>query len=414
MAATVISTANVAWADGINPAGQTIAVPSDCTAVYVFWRYYSTSNGVGLASMTLAGSGYNEAYEDARNAAFESSAGVAAFYNPSTGNQTLDPAWDVEPDAASQLCTVVYVKGGDTTGWRDADAVNNAGTGALSITLTTESGDLVLKYDTRYGTGTPPANTSGWTSLTTQGNTDGYDSRTASIEATTTTQACPAENENYTNIVAIAVKAGAANVTASPTVGTLRAVGQQPTTGKTESAAPGAGTLRAIGQQPTATTSANQWITAQVGTLRITGQQPTAATTANQWVSPSVGTLRAIGQQPTTAATANQWITANVGTLRLIGQQPTVTSTVALEASPSAGTLRLTGQQPTATTSANQWITAGAGTVVHLGQQPTTAIAWPFDQALYPTAVSLTGLTGAYTDIDDDPSTPDGNWLMAA
>jgi hypothetical protein len=100
--------------------------------------------------------------------------------------------------------------------------------------------------------------------------------------------------------------------------------------------------------------------------------------------------LRAIGQQPTTAATANQWITANVGTLRL------------------------TGQQPTATTSANQWITAGAGTVVHLGQQPTTAIDWPFDQALYPTAVTLTGLTGAYTDIDEDPSTPDGNWLMAA
>lgn len=37
---------------------------------------------------------------------------------------------------------------------------------------------------------------------------------------------------------------------------------------------------------------------------------------------------------------------------------------------------------------------------------------WPFDESLHPNAVTLTNLTGAYTDIDEDPSVKDGAWLL--
>jgi hypothetical protein len=40
------------------------------------------------------------------------------------------------------------------------------------------------------------------------------------------------------------------------------------------------------------------------------------------------------------------------------------------------------------------------------------SVAWTFDEAVRPNAVTLTNLAGAYTDIDDDPTTPDANWLV--
>ena len=102
------------------------------------------------------------------------------------------------------------------------------------------------------------------------------------------------------------------------------------------------------------------------------------------------------------------------GTLLLPGagivEFPAADVTVA----PSVGTLRLVGQTPTVTAEQAWTITPTAGALVFAGQQPTISSGWPFDQALYPTAVTLTNLTGAATDIDDDPSTPDGNWLLAA
>lgn len=38
---------------------------------------------------------------------------------------------------------------------------------------------------------------------------------------------------------------------------------------------------------------------------------------------------------------------------------------------------------------------------------------WAFDESIYPNGVSLTQLAGAYTDIDESPDAPDGNWLTA-
>lgn len=45
---------------------------------------------------------------------------------------------------------------------------------------------------------------------------------------------------------------------------------------------------------------------------------------------------------------------------------------------------------------------------VYLGD-PT----WPFDEAIAPDGVTLTNMAGAYTDIDEEPNTPDASWLTA-
>jgi len=43
----------------------------------------------------------------------------------------------------------------------------------------------------------------------------------------------------------------------------------------------------------------------------------------------------------------------------------------------------------------------------------SAAPSWPFDESVRPNAVSnMLNLTGAYTDIDDDPSAPDSLWLV--
>ena len=44
-----------------------------------------------------------------------------------------------------------------------------------------------------------------------------------------------------------------------------------------------------------------------------------------------------------------------------------------------------------------------------MGNPP--APAWLFDESVRPNALSLTNLSGAYADIDDDPSSPDAAWL---
>ena len=55
----------------------------------------------------------------------------------------------------------------------------------------------------------------------------------------------------------------------------------------------------------------------------------------------------------------------------------------------------------------------GTGTTLLLpgalltGPDPT----FTFDESIYPNAVTLVHLSGAYTDIDESPDTPDGSWL---
>lgn len=208
MAATLTGTPTaVAWASGADPAGQSITIPSDATAVYMFWSYWNATNGRGLLSATLNGNNPNQTFETPTANGEEAATGVAAWYNPATGSQTLDVAWDASPTEGSTTI-VAYVKGGDTSAWRDADAANNGGTTATSVTLTTVSDDLVIKHDQKFG-GTLPGTSAGWTSAQTQTN-NSESARLSHISATGATQVCDSENEDFSSLVAISIPAAPA------------------------------------------------------------------------------------------------------------------------------------------------------------------------------------------------------------
>jgi hypothetical protein len=212
MAATLTGTpVAVVWAAGANPASQNITIPSDATAVYMFWAYDGIdADGHGLASATLNGASPNQVFEVPTGVGYFPATGVAAWYNPATGSQALDPAWDIAP-VEGPVCIVVFVKGGDTSSWRDADGDSQTGSTANSVTITTVAGDLCIKLDQRYDSAENPPLTAGtgWTSAQTTGNVD-EGARLAYISAAGTTQACPSEDESYSSIVAISIpEAGA-------------------------------------------------------------------------------------------------------------------------------------------------------------------------------------------------------------
>lgn len=202
MAAILGSPVAISWAAGANPAGQSVTVPSGATAVYFFWSFFPGSLGQGLASVTLGGNAPSQTFEVASLDA-EPAAGVAVWYNPSSGSQTLDPAWDVAPGDGPNTI-VVFVDDSNTTSWRDADGDAGNGAGAVTVTLTTVATDLVIKWDSRFAA-TPPALSASWTNAQTQTNVGGYSSRVSTIVAAGTTQVADGENESYSGLIAISI-----------------------------------------------------------------------------------------------------------------------------------------------------------------------------------------------------------------
>lgn len=192
--------ATITWTTAQDPPGQSITIPSDATAVYMFWTFWGTG-GAGLASATLNSVSPNETHE-IPVLDFEMAAGVAAWYNPATGSRTLDVAWDSGNDGPTTI--VAFVKGGNTTAWRDADADQGDLTAAVSVTITTVADDLVLKMDARLAISSPPSLSSGWTNAQTHNNTS-YSSRLSSIIATGTTQVCNSEDESSSTVCAISI-----------------------------------------------------------------------------------------------------------------------------------------------------------------------------------------------------------------
>lgn len=198
----------VIWGGAQNPAGQSITIPSDATAVYMFWAWWSSSTGLGLASATLNGASPNQTIEAVTNTNPTGSGanGVAIWYRPATGSQTLDLAWDGVPgDGPTSI--VVYVKDGNTTSWRDAAVDHDELSNAVSATVNTVSGDLVLKYDDRFETNeVVPTLTPGWTNGQTAGQLD-HGSRLSYISATGATQVANSEDESYSSITAVSIPA---------------------------------------------------------------------------------------------------------------------------------------------------------------------------------------------------------------
>lgn len=196
----------ITWASGADPAGQSITVPTDATAVYMFWSYWRNNDGDGLASATLGGNAPDETHEETTDSSGLTAAGVCAWYGPPTGSQTLDLAWDGAPDEGPTTI-VVFVKGGSTSAWRDADSGHTTGSDAISVTLDSNTTDLVLKYDQRYDSldGTPPSTSSGWTSIETQDNGDEASRLSYADSPGASSTACAAEDENYSSLVAISI-----------------------------------------------------------------------------------------------------------------------------------------------------------------------------------------------------------------
>ncbi len=208
MAAVLTGTPeNVAFAAIAAPTGISVTVPADATAVYYFGSFYS-GNTVGLVSVTLGGVAADQIIDldnTGSGAGFMGAVFCAAWYNRGTGAKTLTPVFGDDPDTGP-VGTVAYVKDGDTTAWRDADTDHNSGSTAVTVTLTTVSGDLVLKYD-RRGDATVPSLSSGWTAGQTQTDQNGESARLSYISASGTSQVCDSEDESFNAVVAISIPA---------------------------------------------------------------------------------------------------------------------------------------------------------------------------------------------------------------
>lgn len=205
----------ISWGTSASPTAQNISIPADATAVYAFASGYRET-GNNLPSFTLAGASPAEQFGLNGDPGQLKAGRVAAWYNPSTGTQSLAITWPTAQDF-NPNCIVAYVRGGDTTAWRDADGGNTEGTTAISVTLTTVSGDLVLKFDVRANATTAPSLSAGWTNAQTQVSIGNDSARLSSISASGATQVCNAEDEFYSLMLAVAIPA--APVAASPPFG---------------------------------------------------------------------------------------------------------------------------------------------------------------------------------------------------
>jgi hypothetical protein len=212
MAAVLTGTPTaINWGTSATPAAQDITIPSDATAVYVFASGYRES-GANIPTFTLADAAPAQHFDMSGDPGSLKSGSVAVWYLPSTGTQALAITWPTAQDF-NPACIVAYVKGGDTTAWRDADADNGEDVAAVSVTLTTAAGDLVIKYDCVAGD--PPALTSGWTSAQTQ-DVGGDGARLSTISAAGATQVCDCEGEFYSIVLAVAIPAAAATASLLP------------------------------------------------------------------------------------------------------------------------------------------------------------------------------------------------------
>jgi hypothetical protein len=193
----------ITWAAGADPAAQNISVPSDATAAYLFWHFF-TDDTSSISTVTLNSAAPDEAYAIANGGVetFLNAVGVAAWYLPATGTRSLDVAWTAAPEDGP-TSIVVFTKNGNTSAWRDADAGHTVDYDDVSVTLTTQPGDLVLKYYSVYS-GAVPGNSPGWTSLQTQ-IIGTQSARLAAISASGTTQVCYSVDTYFSALVAIAI-----------------------------------------------------------------------------------------------------------------------------------------------------------------------------------------------------------------
>lgn len=306
----------VTWASGTDPAGQSITIPSDATAVYAFWAFFHATAGHGLASATLNGSAPDQSYELPNGGTDLTGTGVTAWYNPATGSQTLDFAWDATP-SEGPTCIVVFVKDGDTSAWRDADAAQASGGDASAVTLTTVAGDLVIALDQKFGSTAPTAIGGSWISAQTATN-NSESCRLSYISATAASEVCTSQAVDYSTMMAISIPASAGGVAYTLTA----ANGSYSLTGQ-------AAGLKAA-----------RILTAAQGSYTITGGTAYIDTSINA----AQGSYTLTGQAATLiySGGGNRTITADSGSYTLTGFASSIVSARRLQS--DRGDYTLTGQ----------------------------------------------------------------------
>ena len=227
MAAVLTGTpVSVVWNTDQNPAPQDVTIPADATAVYMFWSYYSATSGYGLLSATLNSQNPNQTSEVAGTGG-GAGCGVAVWYNPSTGAQSLDVSWDAAPGTNMQACIVAFVKDGNTTAWTDVDS-QRSDTSVATFTIDSAATSLVLLFNGQEGTS--PAAPTGWTSKKTY-TPGGIDQRLSQCDAPdASATSVNGTGTNYETIVAVSIPpaAGGGPYTAAGT-GSMAPAGAPPT-----------------------------------------------------------------------------------------------------------------------------------------------------------------------------------------
>jgi len=196
-----------------------------------YGTYVKDTVGNGLTSVTLNSNNPDESHEVSADTGGEKAAGVAAWNNPSTGTQALDALWDAEPnsDGPPPDVIVAYVKGGDTTGWRDVGADHAASTTAVpTFALDTNSDDLVLRFDEEES-GSLPEVVTGWTSEQTSSLSSGaYRGRLSSLDSpgSSTSDVVSPGSPFWNGMVAVSIAAAAGGAIFPPNSLVLTGVGR--------------------------------------------------------------------------------------------------------------------------------------------------------------------------------------------
>lgn len=192
-----------------------VTVPADATAAIAFWTDYNALGISTLSTLTLGGNSFTTAAENATKDpnSDTNGVGVASLETlPGSGSQTLAWAWsDTDARDEGGGIIVVWVKDvdtGDLVRDADVDFAGIGGAGTRSVTITTNSTDLVLAVGQRYNADVAiDAATTFVDNFV--NNIEHYDAGEYTAGASTTT--CQTTGTaNYDTIAAISLKHGSA------------------------------------------------------------------------------------------------------------------------------------------------------------------------------------------------------------
>lgn len=189
-----------------------VTVPADATGVIAFTVHWDGNTGSTLASLSLGGSPFTIRDQVGEgHSADHNGVAVATLPSPATGTQTLAWTWSAG-GARSDGGEIVLVWVRDINPadfFRDAEISTNVAANDVSITLSTQPGDLVLALANTYADppgGNPMASGNVWDNNL--GPLNGHIWDLTEVRASGTSTTVTMQGENYAALVGIAIKPG--------------------------------------------------------------------------------------------------------------------------------------------------------------------------------------------------------------